>query len=217
MARPRTLLWAHAFSGHSEVPRSKCCSDNMVKGPENSVFLGVDFLGKPYTSTNRGVGWAGGPRWVSKTNQVIGLSALNIDMGVMPEASRSLNCAERGIMKYSYLSYIYIYTVIIWFIKMIYRYIYMLDCPHVHTLKRVNCFAMFDIIQRHSVELAGRPRETFAPQMSLDTVLYYPGWRNMAQLQDITRHQPEKNEDTHTHTGIRVRKIRQFRSILCSI
>lgn len=75
----------------------------------------------------------------------------------------------------------------------------MLDCPHVHTLKRVNCFAMFDIIQRHWVELAGRPRETFAPQMSLDTVLYYPGWRNMAQLQDITRHQPEKNDDTHTH------------------
>ena len=74
----------------------------------------------------------------------------------------------------------------------------MLDCPHVHTLKRVNCFAMFDIIQRHWVELAGRPRETFAPQMSLDTVLYYPGWRNMAQLQDITRHQPEKNDDTHT-------------------
>ena len=149
MARPRTLLWAHAFSGHSEVPRSKCCSDNMAKGPENSVFLGVDFLGKPYTSTNRGVGWAGGSRWVSKMNQIIGLSALNIDMGVVPEASRSLNWAERGIMKYSYISYIHTHTHIYIYILYIYIYARLSHC--VHTLKRVNCFAMFDIIQWHSV------------------------------------------------------------------
>lgn len=200
MARPRTLLWAHAFSGHSEVPRSKCCSDNMAKGPENSVFLGVDFLGKPYTSTNRGVGWAGGPRWVSKTNQIIGLSALNIDMGVMPEASRSLNCAERGIMKYSYLSYIYIYTVIIWFIKMIYRYIYIY--ARLSTCSHSQESQLLRHVWYNSATFGGAGWQTSRNFCPTNVIGHSSLLSRVAQHGAITRHHKTstRKEWGHTHT-----------------
>ena len=115
-----------------------------------------------------------------------------------------------------FLPIIYIHTVIIWFIKMIYRYIYIY--ARLSTCSHSQESQLLRHVWYNSATFGGAGWQTsrnFCPQMSLDTVLYYPGWRNMAQLQDITRHQPEKNEDTHT--GIRVRKIRQFRSILCSI
>ena len=69
------------------------------KGPENSVFLG-GLLRQTLHLHNRGVGWAGGRLHMDECPKQIRSSALNIDMGVVPEAPRSWNCAEHGTMKY---------------------------------------------------------------------------------------------------------------------